>query len=436
MVLAWLMIILFGAVMLRLPASSAGEPLVWLDAVFTSTSAVCVTGLSTIDVGHRLSGVGQGALLVLMQLGGLGISILSTVLFAMAGQATLSRQYQAQDALAAVRIKPLRLLAWVIPTVFVAEATGAAIIASRLGGGRDAWWQGVFHSVSAFCNAGFSLYPDNLARLRSDGWCLATIMLLIATGGLGFITLYQVFQWALAAVTRRRFPLFLHSRVVLVSSLWLWGLGAVMFAVFEWRHTMAGLSAGGKLLSALFQSVTTRTAGFSTLDFGSMRTPTLLFTTLLMLVGGAPGSCAGGLKVTTLAVILATIRARTRDLRPVALMQRTVPQDIVLRAFHIVALALLYLAAITVLMLIAEEGQAWTGQQPDRLVAVSFEAASALGTVGLSTGITPGLSASGKLLVIVTMFVGRLGPLMIALALFRPRPGVAFEYPKEELAVG
>jgi trk system potassium uptake protein TrkH len=428
-------LIAVGTVLLRFPAAARDASLTWLDALFTATSGVCVTGLSTIMVGERLSTFGQTVLLALIQLGGLGITTMSTLLLVAAGRATLSHHAEAEDQLAAVRVKPARLLLWVVMTTAVAETVGAAVLSERLDG-DDAWWRAIFHSVSAFCNAGFSLFPDSLTRYRSDPAVLATIMTLIALGGLGFIALRQLSLWLGAVLRRRRAPLFLHTRVVLAGSLCLWGLGAAMFLVLEWNRTLAGLPVGTRVGAGLFQSVTTRTAGFNTLDFGAMRESTLFFTLFLMLIGGAPGSAAGGVKVTTAVVILAAIRARIRNVESVSLFRRTVPAEIVQRAFQLVALAILFLTLIVAGLLITEETLSSPHGPTHHFLSLAFEAVSAFGTVGLSTGLTPALSAGGKLLIITCMFVGRVGPLALALAVFRPRGHAAFEYPREDLAIG
>lgn len=428
-------VILLGTATLRLPAAASDSPLSWLDALFTATSAVCVTGLSTISVGEHLSSFGQVILLILIQLGGLGITTMSTFLLVAAGKASLTHHLDAQDQLAAIRVKPFRLLMWVVSTTAVAETLGAIVIWRGLGG-RDSGWPAVFHSISAFCNAGFSLYPDSLTRFRGQPLVVGTVMCLIALGGVGFICLRQVGLWCGGRLRGRRSPLFLHTRVVLAGSAVLWGLGAVMFCLLEWRNTMVNLPAATRLGAGLFQSVTTRTAGFNTLDFGAMRESTLFFTLFLMVIGGAPGSAAGGIKVTTAVVMLAATYARIRSRESVVIFRRTLPPDLVQRAFQLASLTILFLALVVAGLLITEEQIMSLKAPTHHFLAIVFEAVSAFGTVGLSTGVTPQLSAGGKLIIVVCMFVGRIGPLALALAVFRPRTSAAFEYPREELAIG
>jgi trk system potassium uptake protein TrkH len=435
LVLAWAGLIAVGASLLRLPASARAVPLSCLEALFTSTSAVCVTGLSTINVGERLSPFGQAVLLGLIQLGGLGISTVSTLLLATAGRASIAQQYEARDALAAVRVKPMQVLWWTIGITLISEGIGAVILARQFGG-EHGWWYGVFHSVSAFCNAGFSPFADNLMGYRGDAVVNFTVAGLIMVGGLGFIALRQLFLWTAGVVRRRRVPLFLHTRVVLTASVLLWIVGAVVFIVLEHDHTMADLDGRQRALAGFFQSVTPRTAGYNTLDFGMMRESTLLFTIVLMFIGAAPGSCAGGVKVTTAVAVLAALRSRIQGIPHVSLFNRTLPLGVVARAFYIVILSTLFLVIVIGALVMTEETRPMAGLRADRLTALAFEAVSAFGTVGLSTGITPNLSAGGQLLIILTMFVGRLGPLALAVAVLRVRSRPLYEYPKEEVAIG
>lgn len=217
LLLAFALTILIGTILFRSEMATVDEPLSWIDALFTSTSAACVTGLSTIDVGTTLTLPGQIVLLVLIQIGGLGITTVSTFLLVAAGRATLDHHMEAQEQLASIRIKPGRLLWWVVSSTILIEAVGAVVLASRLtGSGR--WWSSVFHSVSAFCNSGFSLYPDSLTRFRTDPSVNATIAGLTILGGLGFIVHVQLAAWLRSRVSGRRSALSLHARVVLLGS--------------------------------------------------------------------------------------------------------------------------------------------------------------------------------------------------------------------------
>jgi trk system potassium uptake protein TrkH len=435
LVLCWITLIAAGTVALRAPVSLSNGELTWLDALFTSTSAVCVTGLSTINVGADLTGFGQAILLALIQIGGLGIATVSTLLLLIAGQRSLSTEDQASDALAGVHISTKKLVFFAVATTLVVESVGALLLSTRFGG-EDAVWSSVFHSVSAFCNAGFSLNADSLTQYATDPAVNAIVGSLIILGGVGFIAMYQIGTWIVSRRRGKCRPLPLHARVVIVTSGALLVLGGTFFLFFEYYNTLSGMSVGEKLLAAAFQSVTTRTAGFNTIDFASLREPMLLLTMLFMLIGGAPGSCAGGVKVTTAVVILAAVRARVRGLKSVPLLSRTIPRQIVARAFYIGTFSILFVGLVILALVITEEVRPSAGLRGDRLTTLAFEAYSAFGTVGLGTGLTPDLSSAGKLIIIFTMFVGRLGPLALAMAVFTPRSTQRYEFPKEDLVVG
>ncbi len=424
-----------GTVLLRFPFATNGKPMKWMDSFFTSTSAVCVTGLSTVDIGTSLSYSGQMMLLGLIQLGGLGITTISTFLLVAAGRATLAHHVETQEQLGSVRISPSRLLWWVVSSTILVETVGALILASRLPE-TDRWWSAIFHGVSAFCNSGFSLYPDSLTRFRSDSVVNAVVAALTIFGGAGFIVHLQLVKWAISRMTGQRLPLFLHTKVVLSASAALWIMGTVVFLLFESNNTMKNMTPTDRVVAAVFQSVSTRTAGFSTLDFGTMREVTLFAVMFFMLIGAGSGSCAGGIKVTTAAVLFATIRARIRGEDSVSLLNRAIPPAIVRRAFHLLILSLVFISLMLLLLLFVHEKPPSQGARNDQLTVLAFETVSAFGTVGLSTGVTTSLSALGKLIIIFCMFVGRLGPLVIALAVLPERIGPRFEYPREDLAIG
>ncbi len=431
----WVTAILVGAILLRTDSATQTDQLGWIDALFTATSAICVTGLTTVDIGQRLSPFGEGVVLTLIQLGGLGISTISTFLLVTAGRAKFSTYFATQSSLSAVRVKPLRLLLFVFVVTAVVETAGVFIL-HDLWNGSQSWWSATFHSISAFCNAGFSLFDDSLTAYQSNTAINLTFCALIVLGGIGFIALYQMGIWLIGKTLRRPVRLYLHTRVVLVGSIALWVLGTVMFLVFERDMSLQGLSAGERALASFFQSVTTRTAGFNTIDFSAMREPTLFFTMFLMLIGGAPGGCAGGIKVTTTVVILYAVFARVRGRESVTMFRRTVPPELVRRSYTLLLLSLIFLTITVSVLLLTEERRAVSDVRSDRFMLLAFEAVSAYGTVGLSAGVTAGLSVAGKLMIIACMIVGRLGPLAVALAVFKPRPAPPFEYPSEELAIG
>lgn len=431
---AWAALILVGMVGLRLPMSASGASLSWIDAAFTATSAVCVTGLSTITVHENLSFPGQVLLLILIQLGGLGIGTVSTFLLLSAGRAGVADHFEAQESLASMRMRPFRLVRWAVFITIVAEGLGALLLKTRFTG-EDAWWNAIFHSVSAFCNAGFSLFSGNLAPHQQDGLVNAVLASLIILGGLGFIIHVELLDRLLRRSRKRAAGLSLHARVVLIGNVVLWLGGAVMFLSLEHGNALADLGPQ-KIMAGMFQSVSMRTAGFSTVDFGTLREVTLVFCMLLMLIGAAPGSVGGGLKVTTAAVLVAVAYARLKSSHVVTLLNRTLPDEAVMRAFAVTTLSLLLIAAVTLGLLVTESNPALTARSHDRLTSMAFETVSAFGTVGLSTGITPSLTVPGKLMLIAAMFVGRLGPLAVGLAVLGAVRKPLYRHPTETLAIG
>jgi len=432
--LAFALVIIAAALLLQLPQMTHVGEIHFVDSLFTATSAVCVTGLTTVSLSERFSTAGQGFVLALIQLGGLGITVVSTFLLVLTGRATLSHTVEAEDRLSAMRVQPARLLFWVVLATLGTETLGALCLA-RMFEGSDAGWQGAFHSVSAFCNAGFSTFQDNLIEYRSNAGVNIVICILIILGGIGFIAQYQVIWWIVTRLRGGRTRLFLHTRVVLAVNVTLWITGALIFGALESGGAMADMRGTDRILASCFHSVSARTAGFNTIDLAQWREPTLCFLMFFMFVGAAPGGAGGGIKVTTFAVILATVRARLLGRSSVSLFTRTVPQELVQRAFLVVSVSLLILLFAVGGLLLSEPPRA--GQEGGyRLTELAFEAFSAFGTVGLSTGITPSLTTTGKLIIIVLMYVGRIGPLAAALAVLQPRNRPVYEYPEEPLAIG
>ncbi len=428
--LSFAFLILLGALLLSFPVSARGDrPLLAIDALFTATSAVCVTGLSTIDVATALSPFGQGVLLFLIQVGGLGILVFSTFATLLLGGHPGLRVGQALSQSLELRgaKDAYRLAGFIGIFTFGIEALGAlalGLVFARHGAdAADAAWQGVFHSVSAFCNAGFALFSDNLVMLQRDPWGLLVISLLVVLGGIGFLVLA-----ALASSLRRGAArhLSLHVKVVLVWTGALVAGGTLVFLLLEWNGVLQGLSLGDKLSNALLLSVSPRTAGFNALPVDGLRSASLLVIMLFMFVGASPGSAAGGIKTTTLAVLLGAVRASIRGDERVVLFGRQVPQDVVYRA---VAISVLHLG----ISLVGLWGLLLT--QPHAPAALAFETVSATGTVGLTLSVTPTLTASGKLLVVFLMFAGRVGPMSLALLLGRARE-VRTLYPESRLMVG
>ena len=441
LVITFALAILMGAALLLTPWASKGEPLGPVDAVFTATSAVCVTGLVVVHTGQHFTRFGQCVILVLIQLGALGLMTFSVSVALVLGRglskshAFVMQNVLDQDSIAEV----LALIRFIAVATFAVEAVGAVALFACIAGHEGLTlatlparlFEAVFHSISAFCNAGFSIFTDSLVPYRDSAWTNLVFCALIILGGLGFPVLRDL----LFLGTRRRLDagrppgLRTQTKVVLATSAALIVVGAVVFYLVEARNpsTLADPRAGPALLPCLFQSVTARTAGFNTVNIARVGHAGLLLLMLLMYIGASPGSTGGGVKTTTIAVVWATARSALRGRRRAELFRRTLPPDVVRRALALVALSVLLLATAGIALMAVET-------QPFEDLA--FEAVSAFGTVGLSAGATARLTQAGRLIITVLMFVGRLGPLTLALSLVgEVRPG-AYAYPEERLMIG
>lgn len=432
--------ILIGAVLLMLPASATGAPLTALEALFMSTSAVCVTGLAVVDPGTRLTGFGQGVLLALVQGGGLGIMTFAIFVTAVVGRGlSLRDRAVLVDSMHHSQSHELRrLLRHVLRFTLIVEGAGALALWLRWRGEfADAGYLSVFHAVSAFCNAGFALFPDNLIRFRGDWWVNLVIGGLIVIGGLGFLVTFELRDFVFARLQRKRPPaLSLQARLVFTTTSGLLAVGAVGFLVLEWNNTLSGLPFLEKVLAAGFQSITPRTAGFNTVDYGQMAAATLFFTILLMFIGASPGSTAGGIKTTSLALLLALVRSRARGHRRASIFHRAIPDAAMDRALTLTLLSGTLVTLAVLLLVVLELGSTPASESRPQFIALCFEVVSAFGTVGLSTGITATLSAPGQLLLILMMLVGRVGPLTLALAVAARRSKGHFRYAEENVMVG
>lgn len=415
---AFVGLILVGAGFLALPrATPVDQPIGFLDALFTATSAVCVTGLVVRDTGTGFTLFGQSVIMVLIQLGGLGIMSLTAALGLLLGRGIGVRE---NTLLREVLQLPMlgeagRMIRAIILVTLAFEAVGAACLYIGFGQGPPPpgplLFTAVFHSVSAFCNAGFGTWSDSLMSHADNAWVMTTINVLIIVGGLGFGVLVQVAAWWRGRVQRRHgrdYRLGLHGKVVLTVTAILLVVGAVLLAAFEWRGALGSGGAGLKLAQAFFQSTTCRTAGFNSLDLSLMSQASLLVMIVLMYIGGAPGSTAGGVKVTAVAIAWANLRSIARGRSRVWIGNRELEAVHVQRALLVLSSALVA-AALGTLVLLLTEGR--------DLMVTTFEVFSALGTVGLSLGLTPVLSPVGQLVIIVLMFLGRLGPLTLASSL-------------------
>jgi len=435
---SFLAIIAVGGVLLSLPLAAAdGRHVSVLDAFFTSVSAVCVTGLIVVDTAVDLSLFGQIVVMLLIQAGGLGYMTLSTVFAAALGRSvTLQERLTLQEALNVQNMEGLvRFAGTVLKLTLAFELAGTLILAVRwwptLGLGQ-ALWHGLFHSVSAFNNAGFALWSDNLMSWRGDVTVNLVITFLIIAGGLGF------FVWAeLFAVRTRRVKLSVHTRLVLLASALLLVGGTVILAALEWNNarTLAGLPIGEKVLASWFQSVTTRTAGFNTIDIGAMTAPSLFVMMGLMFIGASPGSTGGGVKTSTFSITIAALWATVRGQDDTVIFKRRLAPELVSKAFFVSLIAFVAMNSVAWLLMLTD------GRD---LLKSLFETTSAFGTVGLSmgeSGAPVSLSAfftpAGKLLMMAMMFIGRIGPLTLAIAVARRGAAQAkIRYPEGKILVG
>ncbi len=442
LLLGFALAIVVGGVLLALPVSSTGEPIPIVDAFFTATSAVCVTGLSVVDLETGFSRFGQVVILLLIQVGGLGIMTLSSMILMMLGQrVSLNRQDGVTQTYASSQGDRLgSLLKRIFLVTFLIEFLGALSLFNveiqRLPF-EQAAWHATFHSISAFCNAGMSLRADNFIGYRDNFLVVSTLSVLIVTGGLGFNVLSELFSNAVRRL-RKLNPtvMTLHTKLSLCMTAMLLFFGMLAYALLEYRESLDGLPLKEQFLTSFFASVTARTAGFNVVDYSHLTIPTLLLTMLLMLIGGCPGSTAGGIKATTLGVMLALLRSRFRAEEDVSLFHRTIPASTVARATALTVFAVLVIIMAAFALIYCEIGTGQYSESTGFGLGLLFETISAFCTVGLSTGLTASLSVPGKIIVMILMYVGRIGPLTVAVAVARQQPKRMIRYVDEQVMIG
>jgi trk system potassium uptake protein TrkH len=419
-----------GTLLLKLPASTQ-EGISWVDAFFVSVSAASVTGLSSVDYTATFTTFGSIVVMLLVQVGGLGIMTFTTLGALLVGQRVGFRGLLAvREELGNVDAprNTLRLIGQIAGITFLVELLGAIVLAfgfirSGLGYG-DGLFQAVFHAVTAFCNSGFTTLPDGgLAPYAGDPAVNLALIALIVLGGLGFPVLVNLYHY------RQARRLTLHSKLVLFTTAVLVLIGVLSVALLEWENpaTLGSNPTGTRLWMSLFQGVTPRTAGFSTVDYAQMRDPTLLLQIGLMFIGTAPTSTGGGVKVTTLALLTLVVLAQARGQEEVSVFGRRVPRQLIQKALAVLSLSTLLVLTAT-LALMVSDGLT--------LLPAIFEITSAFGTVGLSMNVTPELSPFGKLLVAGVMFLGRVGPITLILALSARQKPRGYVYPQEDIAIG
>lgn len=432
----FLSVILIGALLLMLPISTNNGGLTLLQAIFTATSATCVTGLVVVDTGTYFTSFGQLVILIMIQLGGLGFMTFATFLFiALGKKISLKERMTMAESLGESRLQGIvKLAVNILKLTFLLELFGAFLLSFRfipIYGLTKGIWYSIFHSVSAFCNAGFDLIGGyaSFTSYNGDPLFMLTIMSLVIIGGLGFAVIVDVFR------KRSFMKLRVHSKVVLVMTLVLIISGTVLFYLFEYDNpsTLANLNFPQQLLASAFQSVTTRTAGFNTIDQFSLTDSSKLLSVILMFIGGAPSGTAGGIKVSTIAVMFFITISLIRRHGDVEIFEKRLSVGIIRKAVSIFIIALTVLI-IAVMMISSVENGTLVGQSG--FLNILFETASAIGTVGLSTGVT--LQASNLTLMIMCalMFLGRVGLLTVVFALGSRAGESRIKYPEEDVMVG
>ncbi|MEZ8218553.1 trk system potassium uptake protein TrkH [Candidatus Fervidibacteria bacterium JGI MDM2 SSWTFF-3-K9] len=444
-ILSFATIIGAGALVLAAPFSAKEQPLDWVDALFLSTSAVCVTGLSPIDPGSTLSLLGQIILLALIQVGGLGYMTISAFAAMLLRQRLSVTQRLSVEIMMGELVEAWRLLRYTIAFTFATELVGAFLLFWAFGRYElslgERLWFSIFHSVSAFCNAGLDVFglvgkerewAGSLQPFAHDPFVVLTAALLLMLGGIGFPVVIEIVD----KLRGRRLRWSVHARTVFTVNLILWFGGALLIWFFEHNNpiTLGNQPLPIQAISAFFQSATARTAGFSTVPTGSLTAASLWLLCLLMFIGASPGGTGGGVKTTTVAVLAAATWSSVRMREQVVIFHRSVHPEHLSKAVAFTLLAINTVGAATLLLCVTE-GTLLAKGVPHGPLSLFFEAVSAFGTVGLSTGVTPFLSTGGKLILVATMFVGRVGLLTLLIAI-AGRSVEPVRYPFGEILVG
>ena len=440
-VIIFLITILGGSILLMLPFSHHGKLSV-TDAMFTETSAVCVTGLIVKDTGRDFTLWGQLIILLSIQLGGLGIMTISTFFYHLIKKDMSLSNQQVIRALVAKDdfFDIANLVIKIIVYTFIIETIGALLFAIKfipLYGWKHGTYFSVFHSVSSFCNAGFSTFSTSLAHFYNSPLVILTSAFLLIFGGLGFLVLYELFELSIfkKGIKIKLKKLSVQAKIMISISLLLLIVGAILFYLFEMKNTLGQYPVGDRILISFYQSATPRTAGFNIVNMGHVNPITLVLNDILMFIGAGPGSTAGGIKVTTIVLLIMVLFSFLREKDKVVMYKKTIPPIIIFRAVSIFLFAIFWII-ISYFILLGTNFHVPISENQDVSQRLLFELISAFGTVGLSTGITPYLNLIGKLLIMVTMFVGRLGPTLIALTIRKDMFYSQVSYPEERIMVG
>ena len=430
---SFIIIILIGGFLLSLPiATENGQKTNLLEGMFTATSAVCVTGLTVNDISKVYNLFGKTVIMILIQLGGIGIITFSAIVVMMISKKVgyFTKKLIQEDINANTTFEIQKFVKKVLITVFTVEIIGAAILFLKfiqIFDYRTAIYYSIFHSVSAFCNAGFALFTNNLSDFKDSVIINITIPLLIFLGGIGFATILNIYQYFIKKDKR----LNATTKIAIKISIFLIILGTVLTFVLEYSNnrTLGTLPFWEKLGAAFFQSITTRTAGFNTVSIAELRETTVFLFVVLMFIGASPGSTGGGIKTTTAGLILLGIITTIKNKEYLEYNKRRISWKTYNKAMVIVFISIMYIVVILFLLI-------WL-EKDTRVIELGFELVSAFGTVGLSRDLTPKLTDISKLLIMITMFVGRVGPLTIALALSKVKNSKGrYVYPKEDILIG
>jgi len=431
--LSFALIIFIGTMFLMFPrAVHFGEKIPWVDALFTATSATCVTGLIIQDTGTYFSRFGQLIILLLIQIGGLGIVTFTTFFSLILGrQLGLREQAFLGDALNLSNWhKAGRLVIRILLFTFVIEGLGILLLywqfIPRFGSIFHNFYLSAFHVISAFNNAGFSLFSDSLESFKSNVNINLIITTLIILGGLGFPVLFELFHYFKDKITKQRRVISFNAKVILITTLCLIFSGAILIYLFE-NNRLAGFSFTEKILGSYFQSVTARTAGFNTIDVGGLASATVFILIFLMFIGASPASAGGGIKTTALATLLATVKSWFMGRPSAEIFKRRLSETVVRQALMLFILALVWVSICVFILSLTEKAD---------LLDIIFEEVSAFGTVGLSRGITFQLTDIGKLIIIMSMFVGRVGPVALAVYILERGVNKHYKYPEGKINIG
>lgn len=430
--LGFAVVILTGTVLLNLPiAAQSGTRTPFIDCLFVSTSATCVTGLVTVDTGTHWTYFGKTVIMCLIQIGGLGFMSFATLFALLLGKRiTLRERLVMQESLNSFTLQGLvKMAKYVLVFTFSVEGAGALLLSTQfvpeLGIAKGIYYS-IFHSISAFCNAGFDLVGDfkSLTPYYDNSVIILTIGALIVCGGLGFYVWQEIYNY------KGLRKLSLHSKLTIITTLILIFGGAILMFLLEYNNpgTLKNMSLKGKLLSSLFASITPRTAGFNSISTAYMSTAGKFLTVILMFIGGSPGSTAGGIKTTTAALLIMTVISSIKGKDDTEIFKKRVSKDTAYKALVISVIGLLIVVTVTMILTITEKGFSFE--------YVLYETTSAFGTVGLTLGLTPKLSFIGKALLSMTMYAGRVGPLTLIMAIASRKTNNSIKYPEDKILVG